>query len=77
MKLNGKELMENNCNSCHNTQGSDNMLAPPMSRVKDHFWDGDIVKKALRNTNVEWCKKPTEDKSVMPGARRKFCLMPR
>lgn len=76
-KLDGKMLMENNCFSCHNTQGTDNMLAPPMSRVKDHYWDDEITKEDFVSAIVEWCENPTEEKSVMPGARRKFGLMPK
>lgn len=73
----GKKLMEKNCYSCHNTQGTDNMLAPPMHRVKDHYWDEETSKEDFVNAIVEWCENPSEDKSVMPGARRKFGLMPK
>ena len=76
-ELDGKELMENNCYSCHNTQGTDNMLAPPMQRVKDHYWDEDISKEEFVSAIVQWCENPTEENSVMPGARRKFGLMPK
>ena len=75
--LDGKELMEKNCYSCHNTQGTDNMQAPPMHRVKDHYWDEETTKEEFVTAIVEWCENPTEDKSVMPGARRKFGLMPK
>lgn len=75
--LDGKELMENNCYSCHNTQGTDNMLAPPMQRVKDHYWDEETSKDEFVSAIVEWCENPTEEKSMMPGARRKFGLMPK
>lgn len=76
-ELDGKTLMENNCYSCHNTQGTDNMLAPPMERVKDHYWDDEISKDEFVSAIVEWCKNPTEEESLMPGARRKFGLMPK
>lgn len=75
--LDGKELMENNCYSCHNTQGTDNMLAPPMQRVKDHYWDAETTKEEFVSAIVEWCENPIEENSVMPGARRKFGLMPK
>lgn len=74
---NGKELMENNCFSCHNTQGTDNMLAPPMQRVKDHYLDENTTKDEFVTSIVEWCKNPTEENSRMPGARNKFGLMPK
>lgn len=75
--LNGKELMEKNCYICHNTQGTENMLAPPMSRVRDHYLDDDTTKDEFVTAIVEWCKNPTEEASLMPGARRKFGLMPK
>lgn len=74
---NGKVLMENKCFSCHNTQNSDNMLAPPMQRVKDHYLDDETSREEFIKAIVEWCKNPTEDKSLMPGARQKFGLMPK
>lgn len=75
--LNGKELMEKNCYVCHNTQGTENMLAPPMSRVRDHYLDDDTTKDEFVTAIVEWCENPTEEASLMPGARRKFGLMPK
>lgn len=75
--LNGKELMENQCYSCHNTQGTDNMLAPPMFRVKDHYWDDETSKDEFIDDIVNWVMDPKEENSVMPGARRKFGLMPK
>ena len=74
---NGKVLMENQCFSCHNTQNSDNMLAPPMQRVKDHYLNDETSREEFIKDIVEWCKNPTEDKSLMPGARQKFGLMPK
>lgn len=75
--LNGKELMEKNCYVCHNTQGTDNMLAPPMSRVRDHYVDDETTKDEFVSAIVAWCENPTEEASLMPGARRKFGLMPK
>ena len=75
--LDGKELMENQCYSCHNTQGTDNMLAPPMYRVKDHYWDEDVSKTDFVTAIVDWVMDPKEENSIMPGARRKFGLMPK
>lgn len=74
---NGKVLMEKNCFSCHNTQNSETMLAPPMQRVKDHYLDDETSRDEFVKAIVQWCKNPTEDKSRMAGARRKFGLMPK
>lgn len=77
IRLNGKQLMQNQCFSCHNTQGTDKMLAPPMYRVKDHYWDEDVSKTDFVNSIVDWVMDPKEENSIMPGARRKFGLMPK
>lgn len=76
-ELDGEKLMEQKCNACHNTQDSENMLAPPMYRVKDHYWDEDVSRSEFVKAIVDWCENPTEESSVMPGARRKFGLMPK
>lgn len=69
--------MESKCFACHNTQGTDNMLAPPMQRVKDHYLNDEISEEEFISQIVEWCKEPSEATSKMPGARRKFGLMPK
>lgn len=76
-ELDGKKLMEKNCFVCHNTQGTDNMLAPPMSRVKDHYWDDETTKDEFINDIVDWVDNPVEENVQMPGAVRKFGLMPK
>lgn len=73
----GKELMIAQCYTCHNTQGTDNMLAPPMQRVKDHYLDEGTTEEEFVQAFVEWCKNPNEEDSRMPGARRNFGLMPK
>lgn len=75
--LEGKALMEKNCYVCHNTQGTDNMLAPPMSRVRDHYMDDETTRDEFVSAIISWCDNPTEEASLMPGARRKFGLMPK
>lgn len=73
----GKLLMEKHCNSCHNTQNSDVMLAPPMFRVRDHYLTDGVSKKAFTEAIVAWVNNPTEENAKMPGALRKFGLMPK
>lgn len=73
----GHDLMVKHCYSCHNTENTGNMLAPPMRRVKDHYWDDDISEKEFVDSIVNWVKEPMEEKSIMPGARKKFGLMPK
>jgi len=75
--LDGQALMKHHCYSCHNTQGTSNMLAPPMSRVKDHYYSEGVSRKTFIEAIVKWVENPNEETSVMPGALRKFGLMPK
>lgn len=77
VELNGKLLMEQKCFTCHNTQGTDNMLAPPMFRVKDHYIYDYEDKTSFVNAVVAWVENPQDSLSRMPGAKRKFGLMPK
>ncbi len=73
----GKKLMENNYYVCHNPKTSEErMMAPPMIAVKMHYISEDTSKEEFINTMVEWSKKPSEEKSKMPGVVKKFGLMP-
>jgi hypothetical protein len=73
----GKELMENNCYICHNpTASEDERIAPPMIAVKKHYIDESTTKEDFINEITEWVRKPSEEKSKMPGAVRRFNLMP-
>ncbi len=73
----GKKLMENNCYACHNPKTSEeNMIAPPFVAVKMHYISEDTTKEDFVKAMVEWSKKPSEEKSKMPGAIKKFGLMP-
>lgn len=76
-ELNGEILMEKHCYSCHNTQGTDNMLAPPMSRVRDHYMDETTPRSEFISAIVDWVENPVDSLSRMHGAKRKFGLMPK
>ncbi len=73
----GKKLMENNCYVCHNPKtAEDAMIAPPMVAVKMHYISEGTSKEEFIGAMVEWAKNPSEEKSKMPGAVKKFGLMP-
>lgn len=73
----GKKLMENNCYVCHNPKTSEeSMIAPPFVAIKMNYISEEISKEDFINAMVEWSKKPSEEKSKMPGAVKKFGLMP-
>ena len=76
-ELDGGELLVLRCYSCHNTQGTDNMLAPPMHRVKEHYINKETTRGEFIHMVLNWVKDPTVEKSHMPGAREQFGLMPK
>jgi len=73
-------LMKQKCMICHIEKPSPNMkgkmLAPPMMRIKEHYLPSFPNKEDFISAIVEFSKNPTEDKVLMPGATRKFNLMP-
>lgn len=73
----GKKLMENNCYVCHNPKTSEEaMIAPPMGAVKMHYITEDTSKEDFIEAMIEWSNNPSEETSKMPGAIKKFGLMP-
>lgn len=73
----GKRLMENNCYVCHNPKASEEaMVAPPMIAVKMHYLSDDISKETFVQSFVDFLKEPSEAHSKMPGAIKRFGLMP-
>lgn len=73
----GKRLMENNCNICHNPKtAEESIIAPPMIAVKMHYISDETTKEEFIDAMVAWSKNPTVETSKMPGAVKKFGLMP-
>lgn len=73
----GKKLMEINCYVCHNPKtAEESMIAPPMIAVKMHYISEDTSKEEFVEAMVEWSKNPSEESSKIPGAVKKFGLMP-
>lgn len=71
-------LMKNNCFSCHNPDlNCDNRVAPPMFKVRNHYFDDKISKDAFIKNIVNFVNNPTEANSIMPGAVANFGLMPK
>jgi len=74
------KLMKQKCMICHVEKPSPDMkgkmLAPPMMRIKEHYLPSFPNKEDFVSAIVEFSRNPTEDKVLMPGATRKFNLMP-
>ena len=68
-------LLKKYCYICHLAPG-DEMIAPPMPRVKDHYLPVYPQKDQFVEAIVKWVKNPNEEEALMPGAVRKFECMP-
>lgn len=74
----GKKLMETNCYVCHNPSASqENMIAPPMVAVKRHYISENTTKESFISEMQNWIKNPNETDSKMPGAVKRFGVMPK
>lgn len=74
----GKQLITTNCYSCHSTDAplEGGRLAPPMEAVKSHYLDEATTVEAFTADLVRFVHKPSPAYSKMPGARKRFGLMP-
>lgn len=71
----GFNLVTNTCFTCHNPEATmDNRIAPPMFAVKNHY--NGMEEEAFVNAVVSFLEEPKEEKTMMPGALKKFGLMP-
>lgn len=75
----GYELMEQKCFICHfdkpDPSKKDQMIAPPMLRVQEHYKPTYPDKEAFIAAITKWVINPIEEETLMPGAVRKFNLM--
>jgi cytochrome c553 len=74
----GEGLITSNCYSCHSTSApiEGGRLAPPMEAVKNHYLNKEATLDAFTGQLIRFVHKPSEAYSKMPGARRRFGLMP-
>jgi mono/diheme cytochrome c family protein/cytochrome c553 len=73
----GQELLRINCESCHHPSDSlGGRLAPPMVAVKDHYVDDTTTLESFTRDFTRSVQKPNPNYAKMPGAIRRFGLMP-
>ncbi|WP_456379160.1 hypothetical protein [Lutibacter sp.] len=77
----GYELLKSKCYICHfekpDPSKMNQMIAPPMLRVKEHYFPNYPNKEDFINAVMAIVKNPSEEKTLMPGAVKKFNLMPK
>lgn len=74
----GFRLLESSCFSCHSPNASmDSRIAPPMAAVKKHYVGDETSYADFRSQLVQFVNDPSEENAQMPGAIRKFGVMPK
>ncbi len=77
----GYELIQQKCYICHiekpDPSKRDQMIAPPMLQVQQHYKPIYPNKDEFVNAMVSFIKNPSQEKTLMPGAVKKFELMPK
>ena len=77
----GYQLMQQKCYICHfetpDPSKRDQMIAPPMLRVQEHYKPTYTNKEEFVKAVIAYTKNPTIEKTLMPGAVKKFNLMPK
>lgn len=73
----GARLLQQSCFTCHSPRESmENRAAPPMGAVKRHYLEDAPDRAAFIVAIRSFVQEPHEDKSKMPGALKRFGLMP-
>lgn len=74
----GKRLMETNCYTCHSPSSNETeRVAPPMIAIKKHYINNNTTKDVFIESMQNWIKNPTEENAKMPGAVKRFGVMPK
>ena len=71
----GKSLFESLCMSCPVAAGKPT-IAPPVFGVKNHVIQAYPQRDDFINYIVQWVERPDASTSLMPGAVRRFGVMP-
>ena len=73
--ISGKDIYQTYCIACHVSEGMPT-IAPPIFAVKNHVTAKYPEREDFVKRVTEWVKAPNADDPLMPGAVRKFGLMP-
>lgn len=77
----GYQLMKQKCFICHletpDPAKKDQMLAPPMVRVQQHYKPAFPAKDDFIDAVMAYVKNPSEENTLMPGAVKRFKVMPK
>ncbi len=72
-----KQIIDNTCLKCHSATASmQDRLAPPLEAVKRHYLAEYPVLDDFTHAIATFVSNPTDDKSLLRGAVRRFNVMP-
>lgn len=71
----GKALFETLCMHCHSVSGQPT-VAPPVFGMKNHVISAYPQREDFINYIVRWVEQPDASRALMPGAVRRFGVMP-
>jgi cytochrome c553 len=70
-------LLSTQCFSCHSPEADpENRIAPPMVAIRRRYMESSDTKEEFISSMVSFVQAPSKEQSRMPGAIRKFNLMP-
>lgn len=72
----GAERFKAVCMACHKLDRGPQMLAPPAFAVQNHYLRMHPEQGAFVQAVVDWVRFPDINRTLMPGAVRRFNLMP-
>ncbi|TXH67949.1 MAG: cytochrome c [Thiothrix sp.] len=72
----GARVYQSACMSCHALATKEEGVAPPLFGVKDHVLKAYPERAAFIQRIVAWVQAPNPQDVLMPGAVKKFGLMP-
>lgn len=72
----GATVYQSACMSCHALATKEEGVAPPLFGVKDHVLKAYPERAAFIQRVVAWVQAPNPQDVLMPGAVKKFGLMP-
>lgn len=72
----GADLFKELCSGCHTLSGPP-ISAPPMFAVKQHLLRHYPHRSDFSERIVQWVGSPSHNRALMPGAVRRFGLMPK
>lgn len=75
MAADGFSLYQSMCSACHVASGRPT-VAPPLFGVKNHVMGAYPERQEFVEYIVQWVKNPQAERSLMPGAVRRFGVMP-